>query len=235
MTSLLAGVCPLIPVPWGDDWVLALVRRAGLRRLFRQGGAEPSAAQLAVLTTDRSSWLHGCFAGLVLYPIKRIFRKVVFVFTIKDCVDAASRTFHEHWLIRHLLAKWDAGPAEVAGGVPAFKRLREALDQTLAETDPRPVEQIFRYAFRRGRRLALRAAAALGRAIRRVSGRRAREAAVDEAVAAAEARLEAGGDPEARALLEEVEARLLAQRGYLDHLEQRFLRHLGKIGESVSR
>jgi hypothetical protein len=235
--SLFAGVCPLIPVPWVDDFVLARVRRAAFRRLFRQGGAEPSSVQLAELTADRSSWLRGCFAGLVLYPLKRIFRKIIFVFTLKDCVDAASRTFHQLWLVRHLTVVWQAGPAEVAGGVAAFARLKRALDQTLAETDPRPVEQVFKIAFRQGRRRALDAAAALGRAIRRARGREAREAAVDQLVAAAEARAEAGAeafsgeggpgeDTGMQALVEQAESQLLVQRGYFEALERRFLRHL---------
>ncbi len=241
--SLFAGVCPLIPVPWVDDFVLRRVRRAGFRRLFRQGGAEPSSFQLDELTTDRSSWLRGCFAGLVLYPIKRIFRKIIFVFTLKDCVDAASRTFHELWLVRHLTADWQAAPAEAAGGVAAAARLRRALDRALAETDPRPVEQVFKQAFRSGRRRALDVAAALGRAIRRARGLKAREEAVDRLVEAAEARAEAvdafpeapgvygetagtAGDAGVQALVEEVESRLLVQRGYFEALERRFLRHL---------
>ena len=239
--SLFAGVCPLIPVPWVDDFVLARVRRAGFRRLFRQGGAEPTSFQLDELTTDRSSWLRGCFAGLVLYPIKRIFRKIVFVFTLKDCVDAASRTFHELWLVRHLTVDWQAGPAEAAGGVAAAKRLRQALDRTLAETDPRPVEQSFKQAFRQGRRLILGVAAALGRSIRRARGRKAREEAVDNLVAAAESRAEAAGaageagaagDPGVQALVEQVEAQLLVQRGYFEALERRFLRNLRELSAS---
>ena len=235
--SLFAGVCPLIPVPWVDDFVLARVRRAAFRRLFRQGGAEPTSFQLAELTADRSSWLRGCFAGLVLYPIKRIFRKIIFVFTLKDCVDAASRTFHQLWLVRHLVADWQAGPAEVAGGVAAFARLKRALDRTLAETDPRPVEQIFKHAFRQGRKRILQVAAALGRAIRRARGRKAREEAVDRLVEAAEARAAAGAegvsgedgtprDAGVQALVEEVESQLLVQRGYFEALERRFLRNL---------
>lgn len=254
--SLFAGVCPLIPVPWVDDFALRRVRRAGFRRLFRQGGAEPTSFQLDELTTDRSSWWRGCFSGLVLYPLKRIFRKIIFVFTLKDCVDAASRTFHELWLVRHLTADWQAAPAEAAGGVAAAARLRQALDRTLAETDPRPVEQVFKTAFRQGRRGILAAAAALGRAIRRARGRRAREEAVDRLVDAAETRAEASealdkaaedgtrmantqteatgapddaasaGDPGVQALVEQVESQLLVQRGYFEALERRFLRQL---------
>ncbi|HLE84551.1 MAG TPA: hypothetical protein VJG13_09445, partial [Thermoanaerobaculia bacterium] len=215
--SVLAGLCPLIPVPFLDDRALAAVKRTMVRDLARQRGVALSPLQVDYLAgTYRVprgfwEWLGRTAVALTVKLAGKLFRKIVFVFAIKEGVDTASRAFHEGYLL-HLLFD----PAEPATEAPrddlAAWHARWALAGAVSEIDPRPVNQAIRRAFR-GRRGAMRQGArVLGRSIRSQGA-----GAAAELPAAEEERLLGGvGD--------RLAAELWQERGYLAELEARFLR-----------
>ena len=218
--SVLAGLCPLVPVPFLDDRVLAAVRRAQVRALARERGVALTPVQLEYLAgTYRVA--RGCWeqAGRAAYALTvkllgKLFRKVFVFLAVKEGVDTASRAFHEGYLL-HLLFD----PAEPATRAPADDlaawRARWAMEGALAEVDPRPVNQAIRRAFRGSLGLLRNGARVLARSARR-RGRRG-----------------GGGLPEAEeerivgGVRDRLAAELWEQQGYLQALEARFLRWLG--------
>jgi hypothetical protein len=218
--SLLAGLCPLIPIPFLDDRVLAAVRRAMVRTLARERGVALTPVQLEYLAgTYRVA--RGCWqqAGRAAYALTvklvgKLFRKVFVFLALKEGVDTASRAFHEGYLL-HLLFD----PAEPGTDAPADElaawRARWAMEGAIAEVDPRPVNQAIKRAFRGSFGLLRDGARVLARSARRL-GRRG-----------------PGGLPEAEeerllgGLRDRLAAELWEQQGYLQGLEARFLRWLG--------
>lgn len=241
--SVLAGLCPLIPVPFLDDRVLASVRRRMVRELAAERGVALDAARVDVLAgVGREG--RGCLGtaawiafSLTVRLLGKLFRKVLIVFAVKESVDTASRTFHEGYLLERAF-EWSADWArEPVGGDGASvadrwtldaehaRGLRRLIERTVAETDPRPIEQALRRTFRGSRGLLRRAARVLGRAAGRsgASGRAGEGTTLPEA----EERRLLGG------LLDRLVAALWEERGYLAALEERFRGHLTREAASA--
>jgi hypothetical protein len=218
--SLLAGLCPLIPIPFLDDRVLAAVRRAMVRTLARERGVALTPLQLEYLAgTYRVA--SGCWqqAGRAAYALTvklvgKLFRKVFVFLALKEGVDTASRAFHEGYLLHLLFDPAEPGTEAPADELAAW-RARWAMEGAIAEVDPRPVNQAIKRAFRGSFGVLRDGAGVLARSARRF-GRRG-----------------PGGLPEAEeerilgGLRDRLAAELWEQQGYLQALEARFLRWLG--------
>ncbi len=83
---ILAGLALMVPVPFLDDYL----SRQALRRAL-QHDAPPHAPlppeALAALTEDRESTLLGCLRTAVFWPIKKLFKTVLWFLTGKDVLD----------------------------------------------------------------------------------------------------------------------------------------------------
>jgi uncharacterized protein (DUF697 family) len=225
--SVLAGLCPLIPVPFLDDRALAAVKRTMVRDLARQRGVALSPLQVDYLAgTYRVprgfwEWLGRTAVALTVKLAGKLFRKIVFVFAIKEGVDTASRVFHEGYLL-HLLFD----PAEPATEAPrddlAAWRARWALNGAVSELDPRPVNQAIKRAFR-GRRGALRKGAReLGRSVRSAGAEGAGEGALPQAEEERPTTALCAAVP--GGVRDRLATELWAEQGYLAELEGRFLK-----------
>lgn len=224
--SVLAGLCPLIPVPFLDDRVLAAVKRRMTTVLARERGVTLTARQrdfLAGTWSEPKGCLErigGLAVKLTVKLVGKIFRKVLIFLALKEASDVASRTFHEGYLL-HLLLDPATPPGWPEAGKPQDDdgawRARWAIDRAVAETDPRPVNQAIRRAFRSSRGLLRSSARVLARGVRPGSGG-GNGARGEERTAAVEAeeasRLSSVVDPLA--------SELWRERGYLDALEARF-------------
>lgn len=221
--SLLAGLCPLIPVPFLDDRVLAAVRRSMVRTLARERGAALTSVQLEYLAgtyrVPQGCWRrvgHAVYA-LTVKLLGKLFRKVLVFLAVKEGVDTASRTFHEGYLLYLLFDPAEPGTEAPADDRAAW-RARWAMEGAITEVDPRPVNQAIRRAFRGSRGLLREGARVLARsAPSRIGRRRRGGGALPEAE---EERLLGG-------LRDRLAAELWEEQGYLRGLEARFLRWLG--------
>ncbi len=228
--SVLAGLCPLIPVPFLDDRVLEAVKRRMTTVLARERGVTLSARQrdfLAGTWTEPKGCLErvgGLAVKLTVKLVGKIFRKILIFLAIKEASDVASRTFHEGYLL-HLLFDPATPPGWPEPGKPQDDdgawRARWAIDQAVGETDPRPVNQAVRRAFRGSGGLLRSSARVLARGVR-PGGARGEEGA--EAVEAEEASRLAG-------VVDPLASELWRERGYLDALEARF-RHWHRTAET---
>lgn len=159
LMSLLAGACPLIPVPFVDDWCLKLVRRRTVSDLLRRsglitgggsgGGSGGSSVIVRRLAGERDEQ-RGCIAGTlglavgaVFYLVGKLFKKLVFVLTLRDCVRCASETFGEGYLLRHAVA---GGAAErsLAASEAGAVELRRLIEAALAGAGSGPLRRVVR-------------------------------------------------------------------------------------------
>ena len=226
--SLLAGLCPLVPIPFLDDWLRDVARRHQVRRLVSSAGLalEPRAIEILACgyhPVTAQGCVEGCLKSTVMWPVrflfrlvfKKILRKLVIVLAIKDCVDTFSAVFHETYLVRHALTLAPVPPNAPAGEWIAVRR---AIEEVRDEVDPRPVERLAREAFRSSRRLLTASAR------RAVSLFRRRDELSDEEAYDAFKQTES---VELEAVAEELAEEIRGQAGYLQDLERRLF---GKLG-----
>lgn len=208
-----SGLCPLIPIPFLDDWVLGQVRKRLVDEIAREHGTEIPTEERDVLALGIAPRV-GCAAGclglgikvsvsLVVKLVKKVFRKIVFVLMLKDCVDAASETFHRGWLIRRFLRDGGTPGLDSARATRAARAIRATTDVV----DPRPVEKLLRRVFSDRRRVLRRTARQLTRDLRRGGSLEEEEAA-------------------AAPLVDRLDRDLREQRAYLEQLEVVFARFL---------
>ena len=224
--SLLTGVCPLIPIPFLDDWARDTLRKRLTYELSERHGVALGSAETSILATGETEitvkgCLKGCFAVAIIKPIikivikllQKVFRKILFFLTLKDCVDTFSHTFHESYLISHALCCH-----AVEGSKDGCRATRKAVEEVTKEVDPRPVEKLAGQAFRGSRQVLMQASRVLGKMMAK---RRSEEQLQDRPQGVAEP-LDVG---EEEAMLGSIVDRLVrslsSEQGYLEALRNR--------------
>ena len=109
--SLLSAIAAAIPIPFVDDHLLRRTRRRLARDSAAQAGVELHEIEIDHLSgtgpSTLSSCLMGCIVGqsfkIVVKLVRRVFRSVLIFLTVKDSVDAFSKTFHEGFLLHRAL------------------------------------------------------------------------------------------------------------------------------------
>lgn len=178
--AVLVGLTPLIPVPILDDVVKGYFRRRMVRGLSAAQGRVLSDVEMAALTSEGGGGcLRGCAGTLVVYPLKKVFRKVFYFLEWKRAVDLTSQTYHYGYLVNYALQP-RAGGATLMDLRPAAE-VGRAIDAVCREAPIKPVESAVSGTFRKSKRVIGSAADLLGRSLRRLSGR-ASEREVERAV-----------------------------------------------------
>ncbi|HZI16154.1 MAG TPA: hypothetical protein VE153_37665 [Myxococcus sp.] len=219
--SVAAGLTPLIPVPFLDDYALTQVRENMVRALLKERGLpapDKAVAELAG-SNDRTSiggHLMGFLKGLVLLPVKKIFRKVFFVLWVKDCVDVASVSLHQGYLLSHAMDRGDLDAPGLVEGAAA-RKVHAAIVAACKEMDARPINQILRRLFASSRLLMAEAARAF---LNPKQTPAPRTPGQEE-------------NAEVKSLSERLLAALWEERGYFTSLEAHYDKHL-KAGPAAS-
>ena len=205
--ALLVGLTPLIPVPFVDD-----VARVALRRRLVRGVAAEERVALGddvveALAGEPSGGCLGALPRLLIYPVKKIFRKVFFFLEVKRAVDLVSTSWHYGWLLQVALRR-----GQLAPGTAGAAALRSAIEGLLEESRVKPLERVLHEALRSSRGILQGGADLMARALR---GTRRGAGRVDAAVEAAL--------PGEQALLDDLVKRLQAAmagapREHLDRL-----------------
>jgi hypothetical protein len=226
--STLGGLCPLIPIPFVDDIVMRAIRRRYLGGMFEKQGLALSGDQLDVVARMPDS---GCFLGCVytvlIYPIRKIFRKVFFFLSIKDSIDIASRLFHRGILVHRAIEDGILNETALSkGDLQAVTRVQSAIEVTLDEIDTRPINQMLRKVFADSRHWMRKAAGGIWRGARAERKKIGNDAAVGKAVDS----LEGAEGQKLDSLAEELSQAIWAQKGYVEALEGRFLKTLASLG-----
>jgi hypothetical protein len=175
--ALLTGLTPLIPVPFADDLAKGHLRRRLVHRLARAHGRDLSEDTLQALARGEQNsrgCLGGCLIGTLLYPLKKVFRKVFFFLEWKRAVDLTSHTYHWGYLLDYALGEGLVGPAAAAGdggsGSPGADDLRRAIERACQEVPLRPLERAVGATLRQSRGVLLSAAHGIGTRLRRGAG-----------------------------------------------------------------
>jgi len=220
--SLLGGLCPLLPIPFLDDVVLARMRRRMVEHLTKRWQVTLTPAQLALLSGGGRGMSAGrLLAKAAIYPFKEMLRKVLYFLAIKDAVDTFSLLFHQGYLVHALLAHGAlgrGGPADDGRVAVAAA----AVHGTLAATDTRPLRRLLVGVLRNSRDLVRGTVRWLAARLRR--GRDA--APLVEAIAEEGASRPELGSPDAEQLLDRLLRALWGERGYLERLDAELSRRL---------
>jgi hypothetical protein len=203
----------LVPIPFLDDHMVRVSRRRMVREMALDQGVALDDAALRVLsgTARRGNW--GCLLGAALAMtfkvvaklLRRVVRSLLFWLAIKDASDAASRTFHEGFLLHAGLTETPGAP--LAATELNVAQLRLDLEAVCREVDTRPVQKAVKGALRGSWRLLRAGARRLARRERRAKGAEHGEVLEQEIP----------GE-----LVDRISSTLSAQRGYLLDLEARF-------------
>ncbi|MCE9672480.1 hypothetical protein LY474_32200 [Myxococcus stipitatus] len=218
--AVASGLTPLIPVPFLDDYALAQVREQLVRSLLEERGLKPPDKAVTALAGSHlgralGGRLVSYLRGLMLLPMKKLFRKVFLVLWVKDCVDVASVSLHHGYLIHHALDRGDLDHGTLEGDTP--ERIHAAIIAACAEVDARPVNQALRRLFASSRLLVVEATRVL-RNPRDVGERTPTP----------------GEDTEVKSLADRLLATLWEERGYFTALEGHYARHLEGRGPTAS-
>ena len=216
--AVMVGLTPLIPLPFLDDLARDALRRRMVRALAAEQGVTFAAVEVAALADEPRGGCLGCLPALVLYPLKKLFRKVFFFLEIKRAIDLVSTTWHFGWLLQVALLDRTLS----AGDAARTAAVRATIEALIAESSVTPLERAFREVLTHSRG-ALRAAAGIMTRALRGTARRAEN--VDEVVASVA--------PAEQEQLEGLVARLQAALGAVprEHLD----RLAGDLRERLGR
>jgi len=133
-----AGLSVLIPVPLVDIVFETIFRRRipGTIARARRGEVGPDTRLELGRGLDRTLSFEGCFKLFfvaVRYVLRRIWRKIIYIFTIKDAATALSEYWHRAYLIDHMVRAGHLG-----SGVDT-KLAVEVFSRTLREADLSPL------------------------------------------------------------------------------------------------
>jgi len=229
---VLGGLCPLVPIPFLDDWLLGRVKRWMIADLGRGLTMDLDREARAILAGGRDAWrLSGCGAGCVWAIQKvffglliKLFRKVLYFLAIRDGLHAATEVFHEGYLASYALERADM-PAQAGPQRNLARHVRIAVLKTLDTMDLQPVRDVLRRTFRGSWGVLIAASRALAGPFLRRKQRRAAEAGDSET----EAQVRASEEERLGGLVDRAAAALWGNREYFEGLEATFVRHLEGI------
>jgi hypothetical protein len=157
--AVLVGLTPLIPLPFVDDLVKGHLLRRMVHALAVSRGRSLSAEQVEALVAERGGGrLGGCVGQVILYPLKKVFRKVFYFLEWKRAADLTSRTYHQGYLVDYALRERADGSSLV--GLRSAAEVNAAIDSVCREAPVKPLESAVGATFR-GSKGALKAAAGL--------------------------------------------------------------------------
>ncbi|HWS53123.1 MAG TPA: hypothetical protein VN228_03320 [Pyrinomonadaceae bacterium] len=168
--AVLTGLTPLIPVPVLDDVVKGYFRRRLVRGLAAARGRALSEEEVAALADEGGDGcLRGCVVQAVVYPLKKIFRKVFYFLEWKRAADLTSQTYHFGYLVGYALDARGGGASLL--DLHGAARVGAAVAVVCREAPIKPVESAVSGTFRQSRKALSSAAALLGQSLRRLAGR----------------------------------------------------------------
>jgi hypothetical protein len=174
--AVLIGLTPLIPIPFLDDAIKSYLQRRLVRSLASARGVRLESEDVKTLADDASGGcLRGCLGTIVVYPISKISRKILFLLEWKRAVDLVSISYHRGFVVDDALAN----AYLERHGAPG---VRAAVDVVVRETPVRPVEEAVRATFRQSKSALVAIVATMQRAL----GGLGRGATPDEVGAALE-------------------------------------------------
>ena len=137
--ALLIGLTALIPIPLVDTGVENWLRRRMVRSLAERHNVTLDDEAVATLGNAATGGCFGCVWSVLLWPIRKIVKTLLFVFQVKTIADTASELVHRGLMLEEAIELgWLPGDAD---------RVRLAMDRALVHIDTRLVERKLRGVF----------------------------------------------------------------------------------------
>lgn len=209
--SVLGGLCPLLPIPFLDDYVIGRLQARMFTKLFASKGLELSPDGASLLLEKDSALLSQALTSIALYPIKKLLGKLLYFLTLKACSDVGSAMLHEGWILANVLER-EHIPHRLlrAEDIRSLKAIRTATLDTCAEIDTSPIQNSWTVILRQSRTLGKGALDTLSSFFRR------QDTDVEAAV-------EAGG---LQGIVDALEEDASHMNSYFKRVEETFLSHL---------
>jgi hypothetical protein len=227
--SVLGGLCPLVPMPFVDDWALGQVQRRMAWEIARNAGVTLSPNERKILAGGGEGGWSGCLGSIAWVAREVIgailgwlFRTVFYFLTIRRSVKRSSETLHLGYLFAHSLRSQSAAFPPSITPEERARLIRAAAMKTLEQVDDRAVYQTLIRDFRRSLSLLLQAAALLRRFLPRRRKRREADLAADNEVFRREEELLGG-------FVDRLSADLWGNQAYFAELERRFEANLRQL------
>lgn len=170
--AVLVALTPLVPVPFLDDILKNYLQRRMVRKLGENYQYNFSDAEIRVLADEESrGCLKGCISMMIVYPLKKIFRKIFFFLEWKRAIDVASYTLHYGILIDYAMSEGWCAPTSLKSAA----EVRKAVDALLHEVNTRPLEALLQAAFNQSKGLIVDTANILKEQLQRLSGKKDEE------------------------------------------------------------
>ncbi|MFN3651155.1 MAG: hypothetical protein ACK47B_16390 [Armatimonadota bacterium] len=217
--AVLTGLTPLIPIPFVDDLAKAYFRRRLVRKLAAGHGVPLSREEVEALTAEPGGCLlSGCLGQLVLYPLKKIFRKIFYFLEWKRALDLTSQSYHFGYLVDCALADGYLGPSSPH----RVEAVRQAIHTVCAQTPIKPIEGAVGGAFRQSKSAIRNTLSLLERTLRRLTGR-----PQPAEVSAALNEVEAQESEAVRGVVENLQRRMQTiPQAHFDRMRQLLRQHL---------
>lgn len=225
--ALASGLVGLVPLPYLDDWLVAVVRRGTIRRIADARGVDLDEAATRVIAEGNvppPSWKHLVTSTAVTSLMQRAVRRWFLVYSIAKRAEDARRSFAVGTLFDHYCARLHVG-AGLDG--KQGRRVRLAIEEAMRKEPAGISARVFGRALATGGRAALKAPFRLidglsGGLIRKAL-KKGDEAHAEEVVEEALARAD-GGNFLARAYRTVDEELSRAGNGWQDELVSAFER-----------
>jgi hypothetical protein len=165
--SVLAALTPLIPIPLVDDLAKTHFRRQMVRAVGAHYNTEFAPHAVPLLADEKGGSCLGVLGTIVLYPLKKIFRKIFFFLEWKRAIDTVGATFYHGFLLACALQNERVAPR----GPHAPAQVRAAIDELLLQTNTSPFNALVRGVFSQSKSALRGAVAGLQNLLRPLAGK----------------------------------------------------------------
>jgi hypothetical protein len=241
--SMLSGLCPAIPLPFLDDWAMRFTRRR-MVVAYLDGASLPTHREVVdfIIRGDPPP-AKGCVRRivslpfkliflLILYPIKKMFRKLLVFLLVKDCVNQFSSTLHQGYLLQVALDHNRLTATDIESITPNLRCVYKAIEVTCKETDTRPVNKLLTTIIAQSRKTLFAAARPL-RAVLRREYREDKQSMASDLPIADPPEFK-GEEEELDNVLDELEDALEQNPSYFRRLESTFLANVDKVIQTAA-
>jgi len=160
--SVLVGLSPLVPVPFVDDWLKNYFRRRMVKSLASSHNQILSNDALKALVEEKGGGcLLGCLGAVIIYPLKKIFRKFFYFLEWKRAVDLTSHTYHYGYVVDYALRE-----GYLKSDLNNYDSVRKAIDDVCKNTPIKPIESVVASTFNQTKNLIWSGAELLEKAFR---------------------------------------------------------------------
>lgn len=152
--SLQGALCPLIPVPFLDDYILGKFERRMNTALFALHNIPLDDKAQDIMSDDPTGFFKGVLGSIVnmvvLAPLKFIAKKIVNkVLFVKACTDVCSKFIHEGWLIQYALETELMSAEDLQNDFEGtLARLRAAILHTCDDLETSPIFMVVQRLFK---------------------------------------------------------------------------------------